>query len=202
MSFCLLLLFLQINLKEGDRWCQYYELLVFFFLLLQLLGPSFFRLISKKEAPLSLPRAFDTSKKSNIFRREREQIFFFRRGNDTRDTTFYSLSLLSPLWRSHSHKIDHRLDDRAGDHPMRRSFALFERGRRSSSSSRSTTTRESKRERKRGKKKKHSEATRETKGSKNSWVRHIFFSFMKFFEALKRKRTSRITQQPGRARVR
>lgn len=91
MSFCLLLLFLQINLKESDRWCQYYELLVFFFLLLQLLGPSFFRLISKKEAPLSLPRAFDTSKKSNIFRREREQISFFRRGNDTRDTTFNSL---------------------------------------------------------------------------------------------------------------
>ena len=89
MSFCLLLLFLQINLKESDRWCQYYELLVFFFLLLQLLGPSFFRLISKKEAPLSLPRAFDTSKKSNIFRREREQISFFE--ETTRDTTFNSL---------------------------------------------------------------------------------------------------------------
>ena len=64
--------------------------MVFFFLLLQLLGPSFFRLISKKEAPLSLPRAFDTSKKSNIFRREREQISFFRR-ETTRDTTFNSL---------------------------------------------------------------------------------------------------------------
>ena len=162
----------------------------------------FFSSYLKERGTSFSPSSVRHVEKSNIFRREREQIFFFRRGNDTRDTTFYSLSLLSPLWRSHSHKIDHRLDDRAGDHPMRRSFALFERGRRSSSSSRSTTTRESKRERKRGKKKKHSEATRETKGSKNSWVRHIFFSLMKFFEALKRKRTSRITQQPGRARVR
>lgn len=173
MSFCLLLLFLQINLKESDRWCQYYELLVFFLLLLQLLGPSFFCLISKKEAPLSLPRAFDTSKKSNIFRREREQIFFFDE-ETTRDTTFFSLSLScsSSLKIALSHNR-YRLLDRAGDHPMRRSFALFERQR--SSSSRSTTTREF-RERKRGKKKKHSETTRETKGSKNSYESDTFSS--------------------------
>lgn len=176
MSFCLLLLFLQINLKESDRWCQYYELLVFFFLLLQLLGPSFFCLISKKEAPLSLPRAFDTSKKSNIFRRERENKFFFstRKRHETR-----LLNLSLSLFCSSSLKIAlshnrYRLLDRAGDHPMRRSFALFERQR--SSSSRSTTTRESKRERKRGKKKKHSEATRETKGSKNSYESDTFSS--------------------------
>lgn len=150
MSFCLLLLFLQINLKESDRWCQYYELLVFFFLLLQLLGPSFFCLISKKEAPLSLSRAFDTSKKSNIFRREREQFFFStRKRHETRPLTLsFTLSSLKIALSQNRY----RLDDRAGDHPMRRSFAFFERGR--SSSSRSTTTRESKRERKRGKKKK------------------------------------------------
>ena len=123
-----------------------------FFLLLQLLGPSFFRLISKKEAPLSLPRAFDTSKKSNIFRREREQFSFStRKRHETRPFSL-SLSCSSSLKIALSHNR-YRLLDRAGDHPMRRSFALFERGRRSSSS-RSTTTRESKRERKRGKKKK------------------------------------------------
>lgn len=172
MSFCLLLLFLQINLKESDRWCQYYELLVFFFLLLQLLGPSFFCLISKKEAPLSLSRAFDTSKKSNIFRREREQFFFStRKRHETRPFSL-SLSCSSSLKIALSHNR-YRLLDRAGDHPMRRSFALFERQR--SSSSRSTTTREF-RERKRGKKKKHSETTRETKGSKNSHESDTFSS--------------------------
>ena len=63
--------------------------------------------------------------------------------------------------------------------------------------------RESKRERGKEERKKNIRKRRERRrGSKNSWVRHIFFSFMKFFEALKRKRTSRITQQPGRARVR
>lgn len=162
----------------------------------------FFSSYLKERGTSFSPSSVRHVEKIEHFQARKRTNFFFstRKRHETRPLTL-SL-LLSPLWRSHSHKIDHRLDDRAGDHPMRRSFALFERGRRSSSSSRSTTTRESKRERKRGKKKKHSEATRETKGSKNSWVRHIFFSLMKFFEALKRKRTSRITQQPGRARVR
>ena len=114
---------------------------IFFFSFLQLLGPSLFlfRLISKKEAPLSLSRAFDTSKKSNIFRRERENKFFFstRKRHETR-----LLNLSLSLFCSSSLKIAlshnrYRLLDRAGDHPMRRSFALFERRR--SSSSRSTT---------------------------------------------------------------
>lgn len=176
---------------------------IFFFSFLQLLGPSLslsFRLISKKEAPLFLSRAFDTSKKSNIFRREREQFFFFWRGNDTRHDPFNSLflSLCSSSLKIVPPHNRYRRSIGRVTHPMRRSFAFFERRR--SSSSRSTTTRENKRERK---EKKHSEATRDvTKGSKNSWVRHIFFSFVKFFEAHKRKRTSRITQQPGRARVR
>lgn len=175
---------------------------IFFFSFLQLLGPSLslsFRLISKKEAPLFLSRAFDTSKKSNIFRREREQFFFLtRKRHETRPPLTLSFSLCSSSLKIVPPHNRYRRSIGRVTHPMRRSFAFFERRR--SSSSRSTTTRENKRERK---EKKHSEATRDvTKGSKNSWVRHIFFSFMKFFEAHKRKRTSRITQQPGRARVR
>ena len=104
--------------------------------------------------------------------RKREQIFFFDE-ETTRDTTpQQSLFCSSSLKIALSHNR-YRLLDRAGDHPMRRSFALFERQR--SSSSRSTTTREF-RERKRGKKKKHSEATRETKGSKNSYESDTFSS--------------------------
>lgn len=93
---------------------------IFFFSFLQLLGPSLslsFRLISKKEAPLFLSRAFDTSKKSNIFRREREQFFFFDE-ETTRDTTPLTLSFslsVPPLWRSYHHIID--IDDRSGGWP-------------------------------------------------------------------------------------
>ena len=107
------------------------------------------------------------------FQARKRTIFFFDE-ETTRDTTFFSLSLScsSSLKIALSHNR-YRLLDRAGDHPMRRSFALFERQR--SSSSRSTTTREF-RERKRGKKKKHSEATRETKGSKNSYESDTFSS--------------------------
>ena len=159
----------------------------------------FLSYLKERGTSFSLSSVRHVEKIEHFQARKRTIFFSTRKRHETRPFSL-SLSCSSSLKIALSHNR-YRLLDRAGDHPMRRSFALFERGRRSSSS-RSTTTRESKRERKRGKKKKHSEATRETKGSKNSWVRHIFFSFMKFFEALKRKRTSRITQQPGRARVR
>jgi hypothetical protein len=56
-----------------------------FFLLLQLLGPSFFRLISKKEAPLSLSLERSTRRKNRTFSGEKEQFFFFDE-ETTRDT--------------------------------------------------------------------------------------------------------------------
>lgn len=148
---------------------------VFFFLLLQLLGPSFFCLISKKEAPLSLSRAFDTSKKSNIFRREREQFFFStRKRHETRPFSL-SLSLVPPLWRSHSHTIDI-------DYSIGRVTTQCEDLSRCSSEDddhhhRDRQRRERVRERgKEERKKKHSEATRETKGSKNSYESDTFSS--------------------------
>ena len=136
----------------------------------------FFLSYLKERGTSFSPSSVRHVEKIEHFQARKRTIFFFDE-ETTRDTTFFSLSLScsSSLKIALSHNR-YRLLDRAGDHPMRRSFALFERGRRSSSSSRSTTTRESKRERKRGKKKKHSETTRETKGSKNSHESDTFSS--------------------------
>ena len=140
----------------------------FFFSFLQLLGPSLFlfRLISKKEAPLSLSRAFDTSKKSNIFRRESEQIFFFstRKRHETRPLTL-SLSLCSSSLKialSHNYSIG-RVTTQCED--LSRCSSDDDHHRRD----RQRRERESKRERGKEERKKNIRKRRERRrGSKNS----------------------------------
>jgi hypothetical protein len=133
----------------------------------------FFSSYLKERGTSFSPSSVRHVEKIEHFQARKRTNFFFstRKRHETRPFSL-SLSCSSSLKIALSHNR-YRLLDRAGDHPMRRSFALFERQR--SSSSRSTTTREF-RERKRGKKKKHSETTRETKGSKNSHESDTFSS--------------------------
>ena len=168
MSFCLLLLFLQIKKEDDDD----VSMSCIFFSPSSAVRALFFLSYLKERGTSFSPSSVRHVEKIEHFQARKRTIFFStRKRHETRPFSL-SLSCSSSLKIALSHNR-YRLLDRAGDHPMRRSFALFERQR--SSSSRSTTTREF-RERKRGKKKKHSETTRETKGPKNSHESDTFSS--------------------------
>jgi len=164
MSFCLLLLFLQIKKDDDDDVSMS---CIFFSPSSAVRAPSFFRLISKKEAPLSLSLERSTRRKNRTFSGEKEQFFFSTRKRHETHTTFNSLfySLLFEDRTTTQSIIDYMIgrvttqcedlsrcssdDDHHHHRDRQRRERVRERG-------------------KEERKKKHSEATRETKGSKNS----------------------------------
>ena len=159
----------------------------------------FFLSYLKERGTSFSPSSVRHVEKIEHFQARKRTIFFFDE-ETTRDTTFFSLSLVPPLWRSHSHTID--IDYLIG----RVTTQCEDLSRCSSDNDHHRRDRQRRESLERGKeerkKKTFGSDARDEGVQKLIWVRYIFFSFMKFFEALKRKRTSRITQQPGRARVR
>ena len=132
MSFCLLLLFLQIKKEDDDD----VSMSCIFFSPSSAVRALFFSSYLKERGTSFSPSSVRHVEKIEHFQARKRTNFFFstRKRHETRPLTLsFTLSSLK-IALSHNR---YRLLDRAGDHPMRRSFALFERRR--SSSSRSTT---------------------------------------------------------------
>lgn len=66
----------------------------------------FFSSYLKERGTSFSPSSVRHVEKIEHFQARKRTNFFFRRGNDTRHDLFLSLSLVPPLWRSHSHTID------------------------------------------------------------------------------------------------
>ena len=110
--------------KEGDDAVS--MSCIFFFSSLQLLGPSLFLFVlSQRKRHLFLSLERSTRRKNRTFSGEKENKLFFstRKRHETRPLT---LSLSPSSLRIVLSHNRYRLLDRAGDRPMRRSFALFE----------------------------------------------------------------------------
>lgn len=136
----------------------------------------FFSSYLKERGTSFSPSSVRHVEKIEHFQARKRTNFFFstRKRHETRPFSL-SLSLVPPLWRSHSHTIDI-------DYSIGRVTTQCEDLSRCSSEDddhhhRDRQRRERVRERgKEERKKKHSEATRETKGSKNSYESDTFSS--------------------------